>query len=540
MHLSEHDKNLFITCLSGTAAPFPHIYDAVSEQLLLLILKARQLNENPDYSNWFAEQHRVLAKLRALSGKINQIFPRNNYALNFIEPEQDNLLDALYFLNHIYTGYDEGKVSLKSWGEMNRQPSEHGFRFPEQNKRLDDFIQNDMLGILTAGSINCPPIPPQARKGYCHQDLSIAHSCSSELLFRLNNFHKIDSLLILADAIYTLITDFRHAGIATPDCLSEFEKVHRDILGEKGWDNYVFINIRKLINDEGREQFIERIVEQCEPQHAEYLYNQFIGIYASNIIKWFADLQIYFKMSQSTPFEWKFTTILADTTLPSEADDQRHTVAWESDYCQISIKRDTLLKLIQTHALHDATDSLADYLQRIYREPAGEMLKDMGTIPPVSDRERQVYSSNSYHFYNTLQSNYQKCRDVLKSFEKWHENNKELLINQKKTRIERVDVQVRLAGLKCFDLKVGIPDGNSMKVKDGVYDLVKQDANLHFENSISNVSLQRYHSQVKKIIETDIDSLLQSQRNNNSKSPFSGAPYAIKPLWSKCHLPYIS
>ncbi|MFU1814777.1 hypothetical protein, partial [Enterococcus faecium] len=51
--------------LSGESHPFPGIYEAVSEQLLLLIFKARQLYQNPEYRPWFEEQHRVLSALRA-------------------------------------------------------------------------------------------------------------------------------------------------------------------------------------------------------------------------------------------------------------------------------------------------------------------------------------------------------------------------------------------------------------------------------------------------------------------------------------------
>ena len=534
MHLSEHNKNMFITFLSGAATPFPHIYDAVSEQLLLLILKARQLNEDPEYSKWFAEQHEVLTRLQAQSDKINKIYAQKSFALSFKEPKQDTLIDALIFMHQIYEGFDEGKVSLKTWGEMNRQPSGQGFRYAEQNKLWEEFIHDDMFAILTEVPTHCPPIPPQVRKGYCHQDLSIAHSFSNELLSRLNNFHRIDSLPILADAIYNLITFFRHARIAVPDWLSEFDKVYRDIFVEERRESNVFQNIIKLINEEGRNQFIERIAEECESQHADYLFYQFLGIYASEIVQWIAELQIYFKYEQSTPFAWKFTTVAADPRALAAEEEQTPTVAWESDYCQISIKRETLLKLIQTNALHDAADSLADCLFRIYGKPAEIMFREKGAVPPISDTERYVYNSNSYHFNNTLQGNYQKITDILKSFEKWYENNKVLLISHKKKRIERIDVQVRLAGLRCYDLKMGIPNGNRFKIKDGVYDLIKHDTNIRLENAISDVSLQRYHSQVKKIINKDIDDLLLSQQNNNSKNPFSGAYHAIKPLWSKC------
>lgn len=43
----------------------PGIYEAVSEQILLLIFKARQLYQDPEYRPRFEEQHRVLSALRA-------------------------------------------------------------------------------------------------------------------------------------------------------------------------------------------------------------------------------------------------------------------------------------------------------------------------------------------------------------------------------------------------------------------------------------------------------------------------------------------
>lgn len=39
------------------------------------------------------------------------------------------------------------------------------------------------------------------------------------------------------------------------------------------------------------------------------------------------------------------------------------------DYCQITIQRDELLKLIYTNTLQDAAMNLADCLQQAYTEP---------------------------------------------------------------------------------------------------------------------------------------------------------------------------
>ncbi|MGX9308632.1 hypothetical protein [Pantoea ananatis] len=532
MHISEHKKNIFCTLLSGAISPFPIIYDAVSEQVLLLILKARQLNRDPEFSPWFAEQHIVLTKLRGLSNKIEKIYPTNNYILGFENEKPDNLMNALIFMNQLYAGFDKGNVSLKTWREMNRLPAEQRLQFSQHNELLEEFIQDDMFAILQDLN-NCSPIPPEARKGYCHQDLSIAHSCSNDLLSRLNHFHEIDSLPILAEAIYDLITELHNYNIDIPAWLIKFGNVYTNFLLPNKRESPVFHDFIKLINDEGLNNFIERIVEQCEPRYADYMINQFKGIYASEIMQWLSNVQMYFQYAQSTPFTWKFKTVKHGISTASEEEEQQPLLAWDSDYCQISIKRETLLQLIQSATLYDAADSLADCLMRIYRLPADQMLKNKGIIPAVADSECEIKSSDSWLFNTTSQGNYQKKIDSLHAFEKWHEKNKTLLISRKNKRTERVNVEVRQAGLKSYDLYMGIPEGNRVKIKDGVYDLVKNDPSFRVQSRLSNVSLQRYHSQVRKIIEKDIDNLLLQQQTYNSKYPYSGSYHSIKPLWGK-------
>ncbi len=407
-------------------------------------------------------------------------------------------MNALIFMQPLYTGFDEGKVSLQTWGEMNGQQSNQGVRFAEKYKLIEKFVHDDLFAILVKGSTFCKPIPPEARKGYCHQDLSIAHSCSNELLSRLNDFHKIDSLSILAEAIYKLITDLHDTEVTTPDWLSEFKKGHTNFQPGEIRQTSSFHKIIKLINDEGRNEFIERIAKQSDLDLVDYLLDQYMGIYAAEIMQWVTKLQIYFNNTQSLPFTWKFTTVIPDIDASSEAEDQQQTVAWESDYCQISIKRDILLKLIQANALHDAADTLADCLLRIYGQPAYEMRKEKGAIPQISEQESCVYNTNSYHFNNTSQISYKKCIDKLHFFEEWYKNNKVLLVKQNESRKSRISVEARQAGLKCYDLKMGLLDGNGMKFKDGIYNLVKQDSNVRLDNTISDMSLQRYYSEVKK------------------------------------------
>ncbi len=45
-----------------------------------------------------------------------------------------------------------------------------------------------------------------------------------------------------------------------------------------------------------------------------------------------------------------------------------HTTAWEKDYCQITIQRDELLRLIHTNTLQDAVIYLCHCLQEKYKK----------------------------------------------------------------------------------------------------------------------------------------------------------------------------
>lgn len=73
-------------------------------------------------------------------------------------------MNALIFMQPLYTGFDEGKVSLKTWGEMNRQQSNQGVRFAEKYKLIEKFVHDDLFAILVKGPTFCTPIPPEARK----------------------------------------------------------------------------------------------------------------------------------------------------------------------------------------------------------------------------------------------------------------------------------------------------------------------------------------------------------------------------------------
>jgi len=534
MPLSEYQKQRFRTVLSGTESPFPNIYDAVSEQLLLLIFKARQLNQVPEYSDWFAEQHEVLVRLRTQHNKIKEIYSRDTYAVGFEEKPQNSLNSALFFMYSLYEGFDQGNVSLKTWGEMNRQPAGWDGRFQQQKKREDDFIRGDLFTILTESKTRCIPLPTQARGGYCHQDLSIAHSCSDLLLERLDDYHKIDSLQIIAETVCDLINDFRHKHIALPAWLLQFDEACQGSIFGKMRSSHQFGKIVELLEGDGRQQFIEGIITQGTEHDAQRIFNRYIGIYATDIYQWIGDIQCYLKAQQSTPYRWKFTTVKQTTNQAKEEAQSKGTTAWDSDYCQVSISRDNLLALIQTNTLYDATATLADRLVYIYQEAAAQGAKDKDIPPEITERECEVHDSNSWKFPGSTRRSSEEKVGIVKSFENWYENNKVLLISAKDKRIEKISVAVRLAGLKCYDLKMGIPDGNRMRIKDGVYSKMKNDSSLRLPVPISDISLQRYHSKVKAIITSEIDLVLQDQRNKNAQFPYSGSLHMIKPLWGKC------
>lgn len=103
--------------LSGTSMPFPHIHEAVSEQLLLLIFKARRLYLDPEYRPWFDEQHRILSALRA-NTKLQSILEKNreNYSISETDnPLSKDLYAAFQVMCHLYNGFDNRLVSLKTW-----------------------------------------------------------------------------------------------------------------------------------------------------------------------------------------------------------------------------------------------------------------------------------------------------------------------------------------------------------------------------------------------------------------------------------------
>ncbi|MCV5960437.1 hypothetical protein OFO30_34165, partial [Escherichia coli] len=80
-------------------------------------------------------------------------------------------------------------------------------------------------------------------------------------------------------------------------------------------------------------------------------------------IDWFNKTMKYFKPTDFIRYTWKFATVT-----PDKDTETGHTTAWEKDYCQITIQRDELLRLIHTKTLQDAVIYLCHCLQEKYKK----------------------------------------------------------------------------------------------------------------------------------------------------------------------------
>ncbi|WP_312985001.1 hypothetical protein [Atlantibacter sp.] len=513
--------------LSADRPPFAEIYDAISEQLLLLMFKARQLGQDPDWHGWFAEQHRLLAILCAKKDQIAEIFKSDHHGIGEKEKPADDVLYALAFMRRLYDGFDNNQVSMKTWGQINKQPESWQGHFSRSLMAESAFINNELIDILLKAKASSEPIPVEIRQGYCHQDLSIAYSCADVLIAKLNAWFDIDPLALLAEAVFQLVYTYRNQPLVLPGWLSRFEGLQIYNPLPTISDNYAFKEIYKVLKQH-REEFIRGVQNDADDREAEHLLELYRKAAAKQVCDWLWNIMDYLKAPQWTPFRWKFLTVVPPTDAAqseSQANQQ-----WNDDYCQIAILRENLLELIQKNSLEDATKFLAGCLERIYGKAAAD--KSQGLPTPVSDEEKKGYASNHYLFTPPRESSRERDADSLAVFEKWYMQNKVLLMRHNGKRTEKVSVEAWLAGLKCFDLKRGIPNGDAMKIKDGVYNKIKEDKHLKMPKGSSHISLQRYHNRVKEGI-AHIEAFIAQQQASNQLAPYSGARDAIKPLWGK-------
>ncbi|WP_172906058.1 hypothetical protein [Escherichia coli] len=526
--------------LSGELHPFPGIYEAVSEQILLLIFKARQLYQDPEYRPWFEEQHRVLSALRA-NTELLRIFREQRSAeepkLTIEEstspqPTPSALTDVLNVMCHLYNGFDEGNISLKTWGAMQEVQTTSTFISPGprtwKTPELAKFVGDDLFNILTECKAWSSPIPAETRQGYCHQDLSVAHSCTSELLAHLNQYHEIDESAILARVIGITVNGFyKKNNTDLPEWLSPFKEEHKIFRDCPEQNTGDVIRRKEQLLKTGRTEFVNNLCRVANWYEIESIYDEYVRLYANEIIDWFNKTMKYFKPTDFIRYTWKFATVT-----PDKDTETGHTTAWEKDYCQITIQRDELLRLIHTNTLQDAVIYLCHCLQKEYKKSSQNEIEFPGIKPPTSESKINITNNIKFHSLLELSKDNEKR---LETFQKWYEKNKVLLESHKQKRTEKIDVAVRLVGLKAYDLHEGIPDSPKRKVKDGINEDIKADTSLRLsKTNISDTSLNRYRRTVKEIINNEIDAFLLEQKKKNKRFPYSEDRDVIRPLWGKC------
>ncbi|MCE3122448.1 hypothetical protein LT612_05165, partial [Escherichia coli] len=94
----------------------------------------------------------------------------------------------------------------------------------------------------------------------------------------------------------------------------------------------------------GRTEFVNNLCQVANWYEIKSIYDEYVRLYANEIISWFNKTMAYFKPTDFIRYTWKFATVT-----PDKDTETGHTTAWEKDYCQITIQRDELLRLIHTN-----------------------------------------------------------------------------------------------------------------------------------------------------------------------------------------------
>lgn len=506
MTLPEQQQQLLIDFMRGEKRPFSELYDAVSEQVMLLLLKTRQLCQQ-GHQQWFAEQHRLFC---ALCAKSEEIAGLDAHRFPYSNKEVDPVNNALRFMYQIYRGYDEGKHCLQTWGEMNSPPTDRrgGMVFVQPESEADVFIKTTLFSLLLEVDKACSAIPESARQGYSHQDLSLAYSCADTLIARLNAWFAIDNLRAWSEALCNLLKIIDKQQRQRPDWLAPFTDIRAS-----SREIYRYLEKNMTV-------FSTTVASAIEKEDADILFNQFVHHYGQDAFDWVWGVTGYFRAPYTTPYQWQVKT----EKIPEEQQGWRLT-GHEEYRCQISIGRENLLELIRRNGLFDATAALADRLMQIY-QPATE--KNSDVLRNISEEE----NGHSLSFTGKDTVIRQRAAQYLAEFERWYQHNKTLFRSPKDKRNEKVNVATWLAGLKCYDLKKGIPDGEKLKLKPSGYEQVRSDKHLQQSAGNSDISLQRYHSKVKSVIDKSIDQLIEKQKERNQYQPYNNANFAVKPLWS--------
>lgn len=499
MSSNEQKEQIFREILEGNRRPFLNVYEAVAEQFLLLSFKARQLYKKPRYMDWFIEQDRVLHALCDKHQAIGEIYHRNNIGLsgnNNPEGGYHPLHNALFIMQAFYNGFDNGKVGMQTWGEMNRLPNSRT-RF--RDNKIQDFVHFDLFNILTKDNTSCEPISSFDRMGYSHQDLSIAVSHTELIIKKINNFFKIDHLDILAETIDRQIEYYRHKTPNLPDWLESIKTDRHDI-----------------------NKILSHLFKADAKNEIEFFLALYDLVFAQHTCNWIIDVTRYFKINRFVDYAWRFKTI------EYSEHNKKPLFSQDEHACQITIGRLDLLELIRKNGLNDAMLHLSKKISEVYGDNANtEYVDDSFQISKDEKNEHEVSSRELYSHDGVLLGTYLK---YLCQFSEWYDTNK-VLFSYNLKRKDKININTWFLGLKCYDLKNGIPNKKKLKLKEDIYDQLRIDTELCGGQSYSNISFQRYHIRVKDIINENIDELIKNQQDKNKNYSFNGYNYIIKPFW---------
>lgn len=514
----ELSKEKLIELLSGKERLFAEVYEAVAEQYLLLAMKARHLYKNEQYSKWFKEQDRVLKALckqrDAISTAYNAIHDAG-YNSAYSNHSKADLDVAMKVMNSFYHGFDNGKQILKTWWGMGR-PSSSGERHLHSNQSKQDYVQGDLFELLHSCNPSCTPIPLDERMDYSHQDLAISFSCSDTIISSLNEFFNIDYLDILDETVESFSKDNDEFNNLT-SLLLERRRMPADSKNTDSTREPIIAAVNLLFTK----------ISYIGVQH-------FLSVYVELVAQvthgWLMETQRHFKFRHPVNYKWKYNVV----DLRKEGTDYLSSLTQDNIYGQISISRASIIQLIRRNGAAGFDDVALEISRELGQLYKNLLAQDAHIENLILDEKETIVFDNK----NSIISD--RAVAYLSHLAEWYDKNNVLFYSDAAKRKDKANVAAWLCGLKLYDMKIGIPNRDGIKLKEA-YKIIKLDKDLHGIKNSSIPSLQRYQSKIKTLINNGVDAdtgidvtvLINKQKELNENTPFNGAIYATRPLWEQ-------
>lgn len=508
-------------CLMGHQKPYESMYEAVSEQVMLLLLSARKLYKNKEYALWFDYHQGLLDSLNADEKQINQLFTSrfDRYQHSYY---RDRDSTGLILLGSFFNGYDKGLSSLQSWNQLCTRYSPdisdrakgRGRQRPADEAKRYHYLIDDFKNMLPR---DIKPILPEARLGYSHQSLMLAHLRADEITKYIVDFEEIDHTKVLAESIYIFLCEQKKNKKPVPEVLkfiSERSELKFFNVGESVAlsDIEVICELMTFGNNENSKIYqevdttIKCNLDSFSTDDMSSLWEIIHETYARYVHEWLRPIVGLLRVRNHSGFHWKVSK------KPCESDNMKFLYGASKHTFNIEIGDSTLKQLVDNHGVYDAIYFLADYL--------------IGNIDNqvLETKEGSVSDYSLKPKANDSDANWKMIR-YINSFIEWYQINKVLFIDKTIKREGKPKVNLWFAGLNAYDLKNGIAKNQKQLLKDIL--AVKSE-----QFGVSEITLKRYHSRVKKIIDKDIEILVEEQQSLNKDAPFNGFNLAFRPLWS--------